>query len=267
MTDLHEKEQRLEHILRQYGKVAIAFSGGADSSLLAAKAMNVLGAENVLLLTATSCLLKQADLANAADWLDRQGYGEKGQHQFIELHPLSWPEFVRNPPDRCYVCKLRVYRAFLEHMAITNFGQLIDGTNLDDMHSDRPGLRALRELQIGSPLAEAGLHKEEVRSLSKTIGIDTWDRLSASCLATRIPAGLPVAEESLVLIEQIEAFLESSGFTGCRARLDPAGKKKISLQVRECDLARITEPPIRSAFLEFLSDFGIKEVVLDLHGR
>lgn len=267
MTELNKKVQRLEHILRQHGKIAIAFSGGADSSLLAAKALNVLGPENVLLLTARSCLLKQADIANAANWLDRHGYGEKGRHQFIEFQPLSWPEFVRNPPDRCYVCKLRVYRAFIEHMASTGIRQLVDGTNFDDLHSDRPGLRALQELQIGSPLAEAGLCKEEVRSLSHAMGVDTWDRPSASCLATRIPGGLSIAEEHLAKIEQIESFLESSGFTGCRARLDPAGKKIIFLQVKEDDLVRIAEPSIRSALYGFLSDFGIKEVFLDLQGR
>lgn len=267
MTDLQEKEERLGEILRSHGRVAIAFSGGADSSLLAGKALEVLGPDNVALLTARSCLLKQGDLANAADWLVRHGYGERGRHHFIELDPLSWPEFVLNPPDRCYACKLRVFTAFLEYAESLGFNHLIDGTNFEDLHTDRPGLRALRELNIGSPLAEAGLRKEEVRSLGRSLGIDTCDRPSASCLATRIPDGLPIAEQYLERIDEIELYLEAFGLNGCRARLDAKNKEKIFLQVLEEDLARVIDPVFRAELFEFLSNFDIKEVLLDLHGR
>jgi len=264
---LREKEQKLEQILGQYGRVALAFSGGADSSLLLHKALAVLGAENVLVLTARSCLLKQSEVDHASTWFSRHGHKEQVRHEFIELQPLSWEEFVRNPADRCYVCKLRVYRLFLEAGAKLGITALIDGTNYDDLHSSRPGLRALRELGIGTPLAAAGLTKDEVRSLSRDIGLDTWDYPSASCLATRIPEGLAITAERIFLIEKLESYLESLGFFGCRVRLDRGYCEKIFIQVQEKDIGEFASPAVRSSLLDFFNDSGVKKIYLDLDGR
>lgn len=264
---LHEKEHRLEQILAQYGRVAIAFSGGADSSLLAKKAIEVLGTENVLLLTAGSCLLKQREIDHAAGWLSRHGYGEQVRHRFVELQPLFWDEFVRNPPDRCYLCKLRVYRCFVEFSTQEGITALVDGTNDDDKHTARPGLRALLELGIGTPLAEAELSKEEVRSLSRDIGLDTWDRPSASCLATRVPDGLQITPERIALIDKLELQLESMGFQGCRIRLDRQSSDKIYIQVREKDVVAVASAANRSALVHFFNDSGVKKIFVDLHGR
>lgn len=264
---LFEKEHRLEQILAEYGRVAIAFSGGADSSLLAKKALEVLGEENVLLLTARSCLLKQHEIDHAAGWLSRHGVGEQVRHQFIDLQPLSWEEFVRNPLDRCYLCKLRVYSLFAGLRSREGMTRLIDGTNEDDMHSARPGLRALRELDIGTPLADAGLAKEEVRSLSRDIGLDTWDRPSASCLATRVPDGLHITGERIALIEKLELQAESMGFKGCRVRLDRESSDKVYIQVQENDVAGLASAATRSALIHFFNDSGVKKIFMDLSGR
>ena len=164
---LLEKEHELERLLAGYKRVAVAFSGGADSSLLLRKAIDVLGRENILALTARSCLQRKGDIANATSWLARHGYDGQVRHEIIELDPLSREEFIQNPPDRCYGCKLHVYKKFAEICAKQGIQAIIDGTNFDDMNSDRPGLRALEELGIGSPLGEAGLTKEEVRRLSR----------------------------------------------------------------------------------------------------
>ncbi len=267
MTLLQEKVHRLESILSAYGRVAVAFSGGADSSLLLKKTLDVLGAENVLVLTARSCLNKQGDVDNVSGWPARHGYGSRMRHVFVELQPLEWDEFTGNPPDRCYVCKLRVYRLFSELIANHGIAQLIDGTNHDDLHSDRPGLKALRELGIGTPLAQAGLSKEEVRAVSREEGLDTWDRPSGSCLATRLPAGLRVTRERIALVGKLESCLESLGFAGCRARLDREKKDMVTIQLQEKDLAEAATPAKRSAIAEFFRDSGMKQVLMDLKGR
>lgn len=264
---LQEKEHRLESLLASYDRVAIAFSGGADSSLLLHKALEVLGKENVLVLTAQSCLLKEFERQKAATWLSRHGYGDSVRQIFVELQPLSWDEFVQNPSDRCYLCKTKVYTLFLEHCVQDGIEHLIDGTNYDDLHGDRPGLRALQELHIGIPLADAELRKDEVRLLSRDLELDTWDQPSASCLATRIPAGLVITEKRMARIERMESCLESLGFSGCRVRLDLAHEDKVFVQVLEKDIAALATRENRSTLAHLLNDFGVKKMYLDLVGR
>lgn len=264
---LQEKEHNLEGILARYKRVAVAFSGGADSSLLAKKALEVLGPENVLLLTARSRLIKQSEMDHAASWLFRHGYEEQVAHEFIDMEHFSWDEFVQNPPGRCYLCKMHLYRLFAGVSDQHGIDQLIDGTNDDDMHSTRPGLRALRELGIGTPLADAGLTKNEVRSLSRELQLDTWNRPSSSCLATRIPDGLEITEKRVSLIEKLETFLESIGFKGCRVRLDRHKSDTVYLQVLEKDIAGVVMAASRPGILHFFNDSGMKRIFMDLNGR
>lgn len=264
---LQEKEHRLESILAKYGKVAIAFSGGADSSLLLSKALEVLGTDNVLVLTARSCLLKPSETEKASTWLSRHGFDNQVHHEFVELQPLSWGEFTRNPVDRCYLCKSRVYNLFFDVCSQHKINKLIDGTNYDDLHSDRPGLRALKELDIGTPLADAEITKKEVRNLSREIGLDTWDHPSASCLATRLPNGLEVTQSRIDLVDKLESHLESLGFYGCRVRLDRNSSQKIFIQVQERDVERLVSVSIRNAVNLFFNDSGVKKIFLDLNGR
>ncbi|GAB4338610.1 MAG: ATP-dependent sacrificial sulfur transferase LarE [Desulfobulbaceae bacterium] len=260
------KEHKLISLLASRERLGVAFSGGADSSLLLHKAIEVLGPENVLVLTARSRLLKKGDIENVSTWLTRHGHADV-RHEFVDLDPLSWEEFVANPSDRCYRCKLRVYDAFFGRMREMGISFLADGTNHDDMHSDRPGLRALDELSVFTPLAEAELTKEEIRALGRACGLDTWDRPSASCLATRIPAGLPVTHIRLRLIDEIEAWLEDRGFSGCRARLDLHDPARLTLQLAEEDMVRLSSREEREEHLRFFNDFGMKQVCLDLRGR
>jgi len=264
---LQEKEHKLEGLLARYKRVAVAFSGGADSSLLAKKALEVLGIENVLLLTAKSCLLKQSEIDHVSSWPSRHGYDEQVGHEFIDLHPFSWDEFVLNPSDRCYLCKLRVYQLFAKLSAQHGITQLIDGTNDDDMHSTRPGLRALRELSIGTPLADAELSKDAVRRLSRELQLDTWNRPSASCLATRIPDGLKITEERVALVEKLELYLESTGFKGCRVRLDRYKKDIVYIQVLEKDIVEVSMAASRPDLVHFFNDSGVKRIFMDMTGR
>jgi uncharacterized protein len=264
---LRAKEQAVRRILARSGSAAIAFSGGADSSLLLSLAVNTLGVDKVLVLTARSCLLPAKDLERAAGWPARHGLAGRVSHIFIDIQPLAWDEFTRNPADRCYQCKSRVYRLFLDYARRQGITVLLDGTNADDLHSDRPGLKALHELGIATPLAAAGLSKQEVRALSRELGLDTWDAPSASCLATRIPAGLAITPERLARIDLLETHLAVSGCAGCRVRLDRRCEDIAYVEVQEKDLPRLLAGGTRTAILNFFNDSGIKKVFFDLRGR
>lgn len=264
---LNGKEEAVRRILSQFGSVAVAFSGGTDSSLLLRLAADVVGAGRVLALTARSCLMPDRDLDNAATWAVRHGLAGTISHQFVDIQPLAWQEFAANPPDRCYRCKSRVYPVLMEEARRQGITTLLDGTNADDLGSDRPGLRALREMGIVSPLAAAGLSKEEVRRLGRELGLHNWDMLSASCLATRIPAGLAVTAPRLALIRTLEDFLLQRGLAGCRVRMDRWREDTVAVEVRGEDFARIVEGRLRSEILNFFRHSGKKNVFLDLRGR
>ncbi|HHO46991.1 MAG TPA: ATP-dependent sacrificial sulfur transferase LarE [Desulfobacteraceae bacterium] len=264
---LHDKQKNAGRILDQYGKVAIAFSGGADSSLLLKLALDILGPDRVLVLTARSCLVKPADTRRAADWFIRHAVSPTPVHEFVDLQPLLWDDFVRNPEHRCYLCKSRIYTIFCEITRGRGFAVLADGTNADDMNSARPGLRAIRELGIETPLAAAGLTKDEVRELSRQLGLETWNQPSASCLATRLPTGLPVTADRLERVAGMEKYLDDAGFSGCRVRLDKHDAARVLIQVQRKDLPRIAASPQRDYLIDFLNNMHITSVALDLRGR
>ena len=209
VMQLDTKIEHLKSILQACGQVALAFSGGVDSSLLLKCALGTLGVGNVLVLFARSELLKPEEIERAANWLVENGYPQGGQMEIVQLHPLGWKEFVGNGENRCYFCKRRIYSLFRERMEMRGFTCLIDGTNTDDFKGRRAGLRAIHELGVRMPLVEAGFDKANVRFLSQQLGLATWDRPSASCLATRIPTGMEITSQRLRRIEVFE--LLSSG--------------------------------------------------------
>ncbi len=264
---LQEKAEQLHSILCSYGQVALAFSGGVDSSLLLRCALDSLGPGNILVLNARSCLQKPHEQERVGSWFVRHGPGDGVRRVFVDLQPFSWPEFVRNPENRCYLCKCRLYRLFLDEAGKCGITRLIDGTNADDMQSQRPGLRAISELGVGTPLAAADLSKNDVRSLSRTMGLDTWNQPSSSCLATRIPYGLDVTGDRVKLIAALEQDLERLGFAGCRVRLDRHNSATVLVQLRHSDFARFGRQVQQNNVTRFFYDSGIKNVYLDLKGR
>jgi len=264
---VREKEKHLCRLLEQYGKAAVAFSGGADSSLLLWYALQVLGLGKVVTLTSRSCLLKPHELERVSAWFARHDPQGRAVHEFIDITPLKWAEFAANPADRCYLCKSRVYRRFLDRAGELGIDVLMDGTNADDMQSDRPGLRALRELGIETPLARAGFSKEDVRGLSREIALNTWDQPSSSCLATRVPSGMEITDKRISLIAQAESILEEMGFAGCRVRLTGLGADSALIQVQKKDVPRIAEDRNRPYILERLGKIGFSRVILDMCGR
>ncbi|MDW7772044.1 MAG: ATP-dependent sacrificial sulfur transferase LarE [Desulfobulbaceae bacterium] len=264
---IREKERHLNRLLEKCDRAAVAFSGGADSSLLLSCAIKVLGPDKVIAFTFRSCLQKRHELDRVGDWLADHDLSGLVTHLFVDIDPLSWEEFTVNPVDRCYICKSRVYHLFLDRAAEFGMTCLIDGTNADDMLSDRPGLRALRELGIGTPLADAGLSKEDVRMLSRETGLNTWNRPSSSCLATRIPAGMEITGQRIDLVARAEMILEEMGFIGCRVRLDLNDKERVYIEVLEKDVHRLVSDINRRSILEKMKKIGFFRVLLDMYGR
>lgn len=264
---LKEKAERLSAMLRACQRVAIAFSGGADSSLLLKCALDTLGAGNVAVLFGKSDLLKPEEIERALAWPEAHGYPKGVELELVPLNPLAWKEFVNNREDRCYFCKLRIYTLFKERMAQLGFSILLDGTNIDDLKSKRAGLRAIHELGVKMPLVEAGFDKADVRAYSRQLGLVTWDRPSSSCLATRIPYGVAITEQRLRRIERWENGLEKLGFFGCRVRMDECRNDAVSVEILEVDFERFLQVGIRSALQRFFRKNGIRKVYLDLDGR
>jgi uncharacterized protein len=182
----------------------------------------------------------------------------------IRLNPLEWQEFTANPRDRCYLCKKKIYLAFKEKLDPLYFKTLMDGTNLDDLGDFRPGLKALEELGVKTPLAAAEMTKGDVRQLSRALALPNWDKHSSSCLATRVAAGQPISREKLALIEKCENFLHSLDFLGCRVRI---ADDSATIELREEDISRIAERETRRAVLKKFSDFNLVKISLSLRGR
>jgi len=267
LVQIQEKLERLHSLLLDYRRVAVAFSGGVDSSLLVKSALDSLGAGNVLILFGSSCLLVSEDLKRAQDWLPNHGYTKGVDLQVVDLQPLAWKEFRVNSEERCYQCKLRIYKRFKEVMEKKGFSILLDGTNTDDLKSNRPGIRAIHQLGVKTPLVEAGFDKAAVRECSRQLGLETWQLPSSSCLATRIPHGLPVTEERLRKIELFERGVLHFGFKQCRVRLDKDSTQTVYVQLDEQDLTSAMSHDIRVAMVRFLHNHGIKNVYLNMEGR
>jgi pyridinium-3,5-biscarboxylic acid mononucleotide sulfurtransferase len=257
---LSEKKRKLERIISRERRVAVACSGGVDSTLLLTIGLDVLGRENIIAVFAETSLLPPGEAEAAKEIIKRMG----SRLLTVGLNPLVWPGFVKNPRERCYLCKQKIYQVFLERLTPLDFSVLMDGTNLDDLNEYRPGLRALRELRIKTPLADAGLRKYEIRQLSKDLGLPTWKKYSSSCLATRVATNQEISEAKLETIRKCESFLHAHDFNGCRARISD---NSVIIEVQEKDITRFAASDLRFEVLEKFSDFNIKKVLLDLKGR
>ncbi len=252
---------RLADTLRPAQRLAIACSGGVDSTLLTKVACDVLGRDNVVALHAHGPMHVQEELDNVQSVIS-----EIGCHlQVIECNPLLLDSFKINPPDRCYHCKKEIYSLFLNWSSQNGFSALADGTNLDDLGDDRPGLKALEEHGVFLPLVEAGLNKKKIRWMSRELGLSNWDRLSASCLATRIPAGREITLELLGRVAFCERFLHKHGFFGCRVRL--IDNDTVHIEILEKHFDEISNKDSRKDLSGFFSSLGFCKVFVDITGR
>ncbi len=258
MDQLHEKNEKLKNIIRDMGSVLIAFSGGVDSTFLLKTAHDILG-EKACAVTATSPTYPESEFRSAAELAHRIG----ARHFSVESNELEIPGFMENPKERCYFCKKELFQTLVDKAAEMGFSCVAEGSNTDDLGDYRPGRKAVEELMVRSPLLEAGLSKEEIRGLSRELGLPTWDKQPYACLASRFPYGVRITGERLHTVEICEEFLKEKGFRNYRVRFHGETAR---IEVGEVELDRFLEPGLRRQVTGFFKAAGFVYVALDLQG-
>jgi len=258
-VNLQEKYNSLQQILKELGKVVVAYSGGVDSTFLLKAAVDTLGPANVLACISAGVSEPTGQLERATGLAKSIG----AELRIIETDELADPEFVANKADRCFHCKSHICKVLLDIAKEENFYHVIFGTNYDDLDDFRPGNRAMKVFGVRSPLAEAQLTKDEIRQISRQLNLPTADLPASPCLASRISYGLEVTEQRLKQIDQAEEFLRSLGLVEFRVRHHDTVAR---IEVNPQDIKKITTQPLRSQIVEKFKSLGFKFITVDLQG-
>ncbi len=258
-NDIKTKYNTLQSILRSMGSVAIGYSGGVDSTLLVKVAVDVLG-DKTLAMIGRSKTYPTREFEEAVALADKIG----ARYVVVDTEETDDLKFRENPPDRCYYCKTELFGKLQELAERERIAWIADGTIADDVGDFRPGMRAKSENNVRSPLLEAGMTKEDVRSVSKELGLPTWDKPSFACLSSRFPYGTGITPENLTKVDHAETFLRDAGFRRFRVRFHDEHTARI--EVGPDDIPRFLDPVFRDAIVTRFKELGFLYVTLDLKG-
>lgn len=267
----NDKLKELKSLLSEMDGVVIGYSGGVDSTFLSAVTHQVLG-DKMLAVSARSETYPSREAKEAEELAKQLGF----RHTFIDTSELGIEGYSDNPPDRCFFCKSELFTKLIEIARKEGLNNVADGTNADDARDYRPGMKAAANLGVRSPLKEAGLTKDDIRALSKEMGLPTWNKPSFACLASRFPYGTKITAERLAMVDQAEEFLHNHGIHQVRVRHHPIrsevdnsaqpGGYMARIEVGENDLPRFLEESFRLAVVAKLKEIGYLYVALDLQG-
>jgi uncharacterized protein len=252
----NEKYNELLKYLKSLGKVVLAFSGGVDSTFLLKAGKEALG-DNIKAVTILSPYIPKWEIAEAEQLVKELGV----KHEIIEAPIIESIKY--NPEDRCYLCKTAVFNMILDVARKQGYDYVIDGTNFDDIGDYRPGLKALKELEVKSPLLECKLTKAEIRAFSKELGLNTWDKPAYACLLTRIPYGNELKVEDFEKIENAEKYMMSIGFRAVRVRCHGDLAR---VEVAKSDRSKLFDEELLDTIHQKIKECGFKYVTLDMQG-